>query len=79
PGLVRGPGSALPRPITPEPPAVDHGAPPARQSVVIPLVAALGPLVLGVALGLMMGNPMFLLFGVLSVTVARVTRAMQRR
>ena len=78
-GLVRGPGAALPRPVTPEPPAVDLGSPPARQSVVIPLVAALGPLVLGVALVLMMGNPMFLLFGVLSVTVALVMLAMQRR
>ncbi|MBY0208768.1 cell division protein FtsK, partial [Micrococcus luteus] len=78
-GLVRGPGAALPRPITPEPPTVDLGSPPARQSVVIPLVAALGPLVLGVALVLMMGNPMFLLFGVLSVTVALVMLAMQRR
>lgn len=78
-GLVRGPGAALPRPITPEPPAVDLGSPPARQSVVIPLVAALGPLVLGVALVLMMGNPVFLLFGVLSVTVALVMLAMQRR
>ncbi|MFP3339592.1 hypothetical protein R0J91_16560, partial [Micrococcus sp. SIMBA_131] len=41
-GLVRGRGSALPRPITPERPAVDLGSPPARQSDVIPLVGALG-------------------------------------
>ncbi|MGW3944642.1 FtsK/SpoIIIE domain-containing protein [Micrococcus endophyticus] len=78
-GLMRGPQPPLPPPSVPAPPCVDLGSPPAGQSLAIPLLTAAAPLVIGVALVLVMRNPIFLLFGLLSVAVALTMLGLQRR
>lgn len=78
-GLVRGAQPPLPAPAAPTPPAVDLGSPPAAQSVLIPLLSAAAPLVIGLALVLTMRNPIFLLFGLLSVVIALTMLTVQRR
>lgn len=76
---VRGGQPPLEAPRPPAPAVVELGSPPAEQSMVLPVLTAAGPLVIGVVLAVTSGSMLFLLFGVMSILVAATMLSLQRR
>lgn len=77
--VARGPGAPLPAPSTPPPARVDTSGAPAPMSMVLPVVMAVGPLLLGVVLAVTTGRAFFLFFGLLSVVAVATMLGLQRR
>lgn len=77
--VVRGPGEGLPATSAPPAPRVDTSGAPAPMSPVLPVVMAVGPLLLGVVLAVTTGRAFFLLFGLLSVLAVATMLGLQRR
>lgn len=78
-GTMRGPQRPLDPPREVAAAVVDLGSPPGEQAMLLPLLMAAGPIVIGLVLALTSGSGLFLLFGLLSVLTVGTMIGLQRR
>lgn len=77
--LRRGPGQAISTPRVPEIFEIDPGQPPAPPNVVLQIIGAIAPLLIGIVLMAVTGMWYFLLFSGISVIIAAVMITQYRR
>ncbi|MDY6055090.1 FtsK/SpoIIIE domain-containing protein [Micrococcus sp.] len=76
---VRGPQQPLPTPSDLPSAEIDLGSAPGQVGVLLPLTMAVAPLLVGLVLLSATGNPLFLLFGMVSLLGAGIMTTLHRR